>query len=76
MSIKYLDATGLTSVWAKVKGIVPTKTSDLTNDSGFITTDDDTTYSISISNNVITLTGSDGSTSTVTLPVYNGGVSP
>lgn len=34
-----------------------------------------TTYSISISNNVITLTGSDGSTSTVTLPVYDGGVS-
>ena len=36
---------------------------------------DNTTYSISMSNNVITLTGSDGSTSTVTLPVYNGGVS-
>lgn len=32
-------------------------------------------YSISISSNVITLTGSDSSTSTVTLPVYNGGVS-
>lgn len=31
-------------------------------------------YSISISGNVITLTGTDGSTSTVTLPVYNGGV--
>ena len=34
-----------------------------------------TTYAISISSNVITLTGSDSSTSTVTLPVYNGGVS-
>ena len=34
-----------------------------------------TTYSISMSSNVITLTGSNGSTSTVTLPVYNGGVS-
>ena len=33
------------------------------------------TYSISISSNVITLTGSDGSTSTVTLPVYDGSVS-
>lgn len=33
------------------------------------------TYSLSISNNVITLTGSDGSTSSITLPVYNGGVS-
>lgn len=32
------------------------------------------TYTISISSGVITLTGSDGSTSTVTLPVYNGGV--
>lgn len=34
----------------------------------------DTTYTISISNNIITLTSSTGSTSTVTLPVYNGGV--
>lgn len=34
------------------------------------------TYSLSISGNVITLTGSDGSTSPVTLPVYNGGISP
>lgn len=34
----------------------------------------DTTYAISISSNVITLTSSTGSTSTVTLPVYNGGV--
>lgn len=34
------------------------------------------TYSISISANVITLTGSDSSTSTVTLPVYNGGINP
>lgn len=33
------------------------------------------TYSISMSNNVITLTGPNGSTSAVTLPVYNGGVS-
>lgn len=37
-------------------------------------TDSDTTYGISMSGNVITLTGSDGQTSTVTLPVYNGGV--
>ena len=33
------------------------------------------TQSLSISSNVITLTGSDGTTSSVTLPVYNGGVS-
>lgn len=34
---KRLDTTGLGLVWAKVKAIIPTKTSDLTNDSGFIT---------------------------------------
>ena len=32
------------------------------------------TYSLSMSSNVITLTGSNGSTSSVTLPVYSGGV--
>ena len=37
--------------------------------------DANTTYTLSISGNVITLTGSDGQTSSVTLPVYNGGVS-
>lgn len=37
-------------------------------------TDSDTTYTISMSSNVITLTGSDGSTTRVTLPVYSGGV--
>lgn len=44
---------------------VPTKTSELNNDSGFITTDEDTTYSLSETDGVVTLTGSDGSTSTV-----------
>lgn len=44
---------------------IPTKTSQLTNDSGFKTTDNNTTYSISKSGSTITLTGSDGSTSTV-----------
>ncbi len=33
------------------------------------------TYSISMSNNIITLTDSDGNTSSITLPIYNGGVS-
>ena len=46
---------------------IPTKTSQLTNDSGFKTTDNNTTYSLSISGSTITLTGSDGSTSSVTL---------
>lgn len=41
MTKKYLDLTGLTYFWGKIKtyiaGVLPTKTSDLTNDSGFIT---------------------------------------
>lgn len=45
--------------------IIPTKTSELINDSGFKTTDNDTTYSLSKSGSLITLTGSDGSTSSV-----------
>lgn len=45
---------------------IPTKTSQLTNDSGFKTTDNNTTYSISKSGNTITLTGSDGSSTSVT----------
>lgn len=45
---------------------IPTKTSQLTNDSGFKTTDNNTTYSISKSGSTITLTGSDGSTTSVT----------
>lgn len=32
-------------------------------------------YSLSISNNVITLTGTKGDSSSITLPVYDGGVS-
>lgn len=37
-------------------------------------TDSDTKYGISMTSNVITLTGTDGQTSSVTLPVYTGGV--
>lgn len=86
--------------------VIPTKTSDLTNDSGFLTsavtsfngqsgavtytapvisvngqtgavtvTDTNTTYTISISGNVITLTPSSGTAQSITLPVYTGGVS-
>lgn len=88
--------------------IIPTKTSDLTNDSGFLTSagavtsfngqtgavtytapvqsvngqtgavtvmDTDTTYTLSMSGNVITLTPSSGTASSITLPVYSGGVS-
>ena len=45
---------------------IPTKLSQLTNDSGFKTTDNNTTYTISKSGSTVTLTGSDGSTSTFT----------
>ena len=84
---------------------IPSKTSQLQNDSGFLTsavtsfngntgavtytapvtsvngqtgavtvTDTNTTYTISISGNVITLTPSTGTAQSITLPVYNGGV--
>ena len=36
-SKKYLDKTGLTRVVEKIKALVPSKTSDLTNDSFFVT---------------------------------------
>lgn len=49
-----------------ISSTVPTKTSQLTNDSGFKTTDNNTTYSLSKSGSTITLTGSDGSTTSVT----------
>lgn len=39
---------------------IPNKTSDLINDSGYKTTDNNTTYSLSKNGNTITLTGSDG----------------
>lgn len=41
MAKEYLDLNGLSHVWSKIKayitGVVPTKTSELTNDSGFLT---------------------------------------
>lgn len=44
---------------------IPTKVSQLTNDSGFISVDTNTTYTLSKSGSTITLTGSDGSSQTV-----------
>ena len=44
---------------------IPTKTSQLTNDSGFKTTDNNTTYTLTKSGSVITLTGTDGSSMSV-----------
>ena len=37
MTTKYLDSNGLSYFWGKIKALIPTKTSDITNDSGFIT---------------------------------------
>ena len=37
MANKYLDNTGLSYLWGKIKAIVPTKVSDLTNDSNYAT---------------------------------------
>lgn len=34
--MKFLDETGLAHLWSKIKSIIPTKTSQLTNDSGFV----------------------------------------
>lgn len=35
-SLKVLDLSGLQYLWGKLKALIPTKVSDLTNDSGFI----------------------------------------
>lgn len=40
MAKKYLDDNGVRYLWTKLKNNAPTKTSDLTNDSGFITSAD------------------------------------
>lgn len=37
---KWLDENGLLYLWGKIKALIPTKTSKLTNDSGYITIDD------------------------------------
>lgn len=88
---KIVAGTGLTSSYnngtltINPAFAIPANVSDLNNDAGYQTQaqvnaliaaagDDDTTYAISMSGNVITLTGSDGNTSTATLPVYTGGV--
>lgn len=34
---KYLDKNGLLYFWGKIKALVPTKTSQIINDSGFVT---------------------------------------
>ena len=44
---------------------IPTNVSQLTNDSGYITTDNDTTYTLTRDGSSIVLTGTDGTTQTV-----------
>lgn len=54
------------SATRKVNITVPTKISELTNDSGYKTTDNNTTYTLSKSGSTITLSGSDGTSTSVT----------
>ncbi len=81
----YADLTGKPTI-----PTVPTNVSAFQNDAGYITasgapvqsvngqtgavTVPNTTYTISISGNVITLTPSSGTAQSITLPVYSGGV--
>lgn len=51
---------------AAIKKKIPTKVSQLTNDAGYKATDTNTTYKLSKSGSTVTLTGSDGSTTSVT----------
>lgn len=68
-----VNGTALTPSSKAVDITVPTKTSQLTNDSGYKTTDNNTTYSLgatassSNGNAKINLTGSDSSTKSVTI---------
>ena len=70
MAKKYISLSNLAQCVTKLKEYInnkiPTKTSELTNDSGFKTTDNDTTYELTKSGSTIILTGSDGSTTKVT----------
>lgn len=43
MAKTFLDPDGVAYFWSKVKERIPTKVSDITNDSGFITTETDPT---------------------------------
>ena len=72
---RYLTETEIESVVSTINTAIaakanpsdiPTKTSQLTNDSGFKTVDTNTTYALSKNGSTITLTGSDGSTTSVT----------
>lgn len=65
IEIVKVNGSVLTPSSKAVNVTVPTKVSQLTNDSGYKTTDNNTTYSLSKSGSTITLTGSDGSKTSV-----------
>lgn len=60
------ETSRATQAEKSIRDSIPTKTSDLSNDSGYKTTDTNTTYTLTKEGNKIVLTGSDGSTSNVT----------
>lgn len=65
IEIVKVNGSALTPSSKAVNVTVPIKVSQLTNDSGYKTTDNNTTYSLSKSGSTITLTGSDGSKTSV-----------
>lgn len=71
---QFLDKDGVDRLAQGLKAKIPTKTSQLTNDSGFKTTDNNTTYSLTqdtTDKHKITLTPSSGSAQTITIPDNN-----
>ena len=60
------ETTRATQAEKSIRDSIPTKTSDLSNDSGYKTTDTNTTYTLTKEGNQIVLNGSDGSKSNVT----------
>lgn len=77
MALNYTDKDGLLYLWQKIKASfaqktdIPTKTSQLTNDSGYKTTDNNTTYTLTqdaSDGHKVTLTPSSGTPVTITIP--------
>lgn len=69
----YLTTAAASNTYA-TKSSIPTKVSQLTNDSGYKTTDTNTTYSLtqdSTDGHKLTFAGSDGSSKTITIPDNN-----
>lgn len=49
---KYASITAITQLWAKIKALIPTKVSDLTNDSGYLTSESDPVFNASAAANI------------------------